>query len=272
MKQFWDQVLDFCVETTGRISDRLMQDFGKIQALQKEDGSLVTQADQWSDQQIRDAIAHTFPDHGVLTEETVHIFPDNDWCWIIDPIDGTTNFTRGVPLWAISLGLLYKGTPVFGFVYVPPIKQAFHGFWYGDSKLSGYEGAYLNSQPIETSRNYPGGTQLFNLCARSKAIFKHPFPCKVRMLGVASYNLLLVAAGVAIGGVEATPKIWDIAAVWVILKAAGGDLVFLDDKAIFPLQPGQDYGNFPIPCLGICRSELIPKFKPLVQCVLTSQK
>jgi len=155
---------------------------------------------------------------------------------------------------------------------VPPLKQAFHGFWYGDSELSGYEGAYLNGQPIETSLGYPGGTQLFNLCARSKAIFKHPFPCKVRMLGVASYNLLLVAAGVAIGGVEATPKIWDIAAVWVILKAAGGDLVFLGDKPIFPLQPGQDYGEVPIPSLGICRSELIPKFKPLVECVLTSKK
>ncbi len=272
MNEFWDRVLDFCVQTTETISDRLMQDFGKIQASQKKDGSLVTQADKWSDQQIRDAIARNFPEHGVLTEETVHIFPDNDWCWIIDPIDGTTNFTRGVPLWAISLGLLYKGTPVFGFVYVPPIKHTFHGFWYGDSELSGYQGAYLNGQPIQTSRGYPGGTQLFNLCARSKAIFKQPFPCKVRMLGVASYNLLLVAAGVAIGGLEATPKIWDIAAAWVIIKAAGGDLVLLADNTLFPLQPGQDYGEVSIPSLGICRSELIPKFRPLVECVLTPEK
>ncbi len=272
MNDFWDRVLDFCVETTATISDRLMQDFGKIQANAKEDGSLVTQADRWSDRQIREAIALTFPDHGVLTEETVHIFPDNDWCWIIDPIDGTTNFARGVPLWAISLGLLYKGIPVFGFVYVPPIKQTFHGYWYGESGLSGYKGAYLNGQTIHTSREYPDGTQLFNLCARSKAILKQPFPCKVRMLGVASYNLLLVAAGVAIGGVEATPKIWDIAAVWVIIQAAGGDFVFIDDKSRFPLQPGQDYSQVSLPSLGICRSELIPKFKPLVECVLPASK
>ena len=245
-----------------------MQDFGKIQAQEKADGSLVTAADRWSDEQIRAAIARTFPEHGVLSEETVHVFPDTDWCWIIDPIDGTTNFTRGVPLWSISMGLLYKGTPVFGFVYVPPTKQTFHGFWYGDSELSGYEGAYLNQQQIHTSVEYPSGTQLFNLCARSKAIFRQPFPCKVRMLGVASYNLLLVAAGVAVGGVEATPKIWDIAAAWVIIKAAGGEFVFIDDKFSFPLQTGKDYGKVSIPSLGLCRSELIPKFRPLVECVL----
>jgi myo-inositol-1(or 4)-monophosphatase len=271
MNEFWDQVLEFCIQTTQTVGDRLMKDFGKIQASQKEDGSLVTQADKWSDQEIRSAIAGTFPDHGVLSEETIHILPDNDWCWIIDPIDGTTNFTRGVPIWAISLGLLYKGIPVFGFVYLPPLKHTFHGYWYGDSGLSGYTGAYLNQQPIHTSRDNPSGTQLFNLCARSQAIFRRPFPCKIRMLGVASYNLLLVAAGVAIGGVEATPKIWDIAAVWAIIKAAGGEFVFLGDRPIFPLQAGEDYGNVSIPSLGICREELISKFQPLVECVLSSK-
>ncbi|MEL6440078.1 MAG: inositol monophosphatase family protein [Cyanobacteria bacterium J06621_8] len=272
MNQFWDRVLKFCLETTASISERLMQDFGSIQTRQKTDGSLVTQADQWSDQQLRDAIAKTFPEHGVLTEETINVLPDNDWCWVIDPIDGTTNFARGVPLWAISLGLLYQGTPVFGFVYVPPVQQAFHGFWYGESGLTGYQGAYLNNQPIHTSKDYPSGTQLFNLCARSKAILKVPFPCKVRMLGVASYNLMLVAAGVAMGGVEATPKIWDIAAAWVIIKAAGGELVFIDEKIRFPLQPGVDYGQVSLPSLGISRHELIPKFLPLVKCILSDKK
>lgn len=268
MNEFWDQVLDFCVQTTQSISERLIKDFGKIQANQKEDGSLVTQADQWSDQEIRTAIANTFPDHGVLSEETIHILPENDWCWIVDPIDGTTNFTRGVPVWAISLGLLYRGTPVFGFVYVPPLKQSFHGYWYGDSGLTGYTGAYLNNQPIHTSQDQPNGSQLFNLCARSTDILNRPFPCKVRMIGVASYNLLLVAQGVVIGGVEATPKIWDIAAAWAIIKAAGGEFVLLDENFQFPLQAGQDYGKVSIASLGLCRAELIPMFKPLVQCVV----
>ena len=267
MKSFWDRVLNFCQQTTQRVGDRLMANFGTIQAVTKEDGSLVTKADRWADRAIREAIQGTFPTHGVLTEETTHIFPDNDWCWIIDPIDGTTNFTRGVPVWGISLGLLYKGTPVFGFVYLPCLRQAFHGFWYGDSGLTGETGAYLNNKPIFTTQDEPSKSHLFNLCARSLAIVKNPFPCKIRMIGVASYNILLVAAGAAIGGVEATPKIWDIAAVWVIVQAAGGSFVSLDSQDIFPLKVGADYGNTSFPCLVVCREELISTFKPLASVV-----
>ncbi|VEP13530.1 Inositol-1-monophosphatase [Hyella patelloides LEGE 07179] len=270
MKDFWKQVLNFCQQTTQEVSDRLMTDFGKIQAEQKEDGSLVTKADKWADRTIREAIQATFPSHGVLTEETTHVFPDTDWCWIVDPIDGTTNFTRGVPVWGISLGLLYKGTPVFGFVYIPCLKQAFHGFWYGDSGLTGDTGAYLNNQPIFTSKDDPSPSHLFNLCARSLAILQKPFPCKIRMIGVASYNILLVAAGAAIGGVEATPKIWDIAAVWVIVQAAGGSFVNLDGAEIFPLKIGKNYGNSSFPSLVVSRQELISTFKPLASVITQS--
>ncbi len=268
MKEFWDRVLQFCQETTQFVGDRLIEDAGKLQPEQKTDGSLVTKADKWSDKVIREAISQNFPDHGVLTEETTHIFPNNDWCWIVDPIDGTTNFTRGVPIWGISLGLLYKGTPVFGFVYLPYLKQAFHGFWYGDSGLTGYTGAFLNNQPIFTTKDDPSKSHLFNLCARSLDILKNPFPCKIRMIGVASYNLLLVAAGAVIGGVEATPKIWDIAAVWVITQAAGGSFVSLDSESIFPLKVGENYGSHSFPCLVLARKELVCEFKPLVKLVV----
>jgi myo-inositol-1(or 4)-monophosphatase len=264
MNDFWDKVLHFCQATTDRIGNRLINDFGKLQATQKEDGSLVTKADQWADGEIRKAIAATFPDHGVLTEETEHIFPATDWCWIIDPIDGTTNFTRGVPIWAISLGLLYRGTPVFGFVHLPHLQHSFHGYWYGDSGLRGPTGAYLNNQPIYTSADSPSKSHLFNLCARSTYVLKNPFPCKIRMIGVASYNLLLVAAGAALGGVEATPKIWDIAAAWVIVQAAGGVFVSLTPEPIFPLKVGQDYGSYAFPTLVVSQTYLVPVFKPLV--------
>lgn len=269
MKDFWAQILSFSQQTTEAIGDRLMDNYGRIQAESKEDESLVTFADRWADSAIREAIQTTFPDHGVLTEETAHIFPDNDWCWIVDPIDGTTNFTRGVPIWAISLGLLYRGTPVFGFVYLPFLKQAFHGFWYGDSGLTGDTGAYLNNEPIFTSKDNPSSSHLFNLCARSLAVLQKPFPCKIRMIGVASYNTLLVAAGAAIGGVEATPKIWDLAAVWVILQAAGGSFVNLDGQTMFPLKVGENYGSHSYPTLAVCRSELIATFKPLVEVVVS---
>ncbi len=269
MEQFWREVLTFCQTTTQKLGHHLGADVGQISPTQKEDGSLVTEADRWADQTIQEAIAAQFPDHGVLTEETTHIFPKTDWCWIIDPIDGTTNFTRGIPIWGISLGLLYRGTPVFGFVHFPQLQHSFYGYWYGETGLTGPEGAYLNGKPIHTSSDQPSKSHLFNLCARSTQILKQPFPCKIRMIGVASYNILLVACGAALGGVEATPKIWDIAAVWVIVNSAGGVFVSLKDDPIFPLTIGQDYGTKPFPCLVVSQPELVPFFKPLVQCIVS---
>jgi myo-inositol-1(or 4)-monophosphatase len=263
METFWERVLEFCQGTTVSVGDRLREDFGKIQATNKADGTLVTEADRWSDGELQARIAREFPDHGVLTEETTHVFPAQDWCWVVDPIDGTTNFTRGVPIWGISLGLLYRGTPVFGFVYLPCLRQSYYGYWYGDTGLTGPAGAYRDGEEIHVSDEFPDKNHLFNLCARSTDILKNPFPCKVRMIGVASYNLLLVADGTALGGVEATPKAWDLAAVWAIVQAAGGVFISLG-KPIFPLKVGVNYGERSFPSLVMARSDLVPVFLPLV--------
>jgi myo-inositol-1(or 4)-monophosphatase len=264
---FWTQVLDFAQTTTHRVGAKLLQDFGHVQASEKADGSLVTQADRWADEELSRAIAQAFPDHGVLSEEGEHIFPATDWCWIIDPLDGTTNFARGLPLWGISLGLLYQGMPIFGYVHIPTLGQSFHGYWYGNSGLQGPTGAFVNHRPIHVSSEDPSPNHFFNLCARSTAVMTQPLPCKIRMLGVATYNLLTVSAGWSLAGVEATPKIWDIAAVWAIAQAAGGIWTPLELGPIFPLEPGKNYGQRSFPTLVTARPELVPIFQPLVQSV-----
>jgi myo-inositol-1(or 4)-monophosphatase len=266
MTDFWTDVLSFAQTTREKVGTQLLQDFGQVQASQKDDGTLVTKSDKWADETIREAIASHFPSHGILSEEAEHKFPDAEWCWIIDPLDGTTNFTRGIPLWGISLGLLYQGTPVFGYVHFPPIGQTFHGFWEGEFGITGLEnGAFLNGRPIHSSTDSPSNNHFFNLCSRSTAVMQQPFPCKIRMLGVASYNFLTVATGAVLGGVEATPKIWDIAGAWVIVQAAGGVWVPLDSEPIFPLKVGQDYGKRSLPTLVASRPELVSVFKPLVE-------
>lgn len=267
MQSFWQQILNFSETITAEVGDTLLDAFGKAQATEKSDGSLVTAFDQWSDERLRTAIQATFPEHGVLSEETIHIFPDTDWCWIIDPIDGTTNFTRGIPLWAISLGLLYRGTPVYGYVYIPPLHHRFHGYWPGDSGLEIPTGAFLNGHPIQVCLDDPGKNQFFSLCARSIDVLKQPFPCKIRMLGAASYNLLLVAAGYAIGAVEATPKVWDIAGIWPIVHAAGATWTALDHRPPFPLVVGQNYRDRPSPTLVMNRADLVEQFRSMVNVV-----
>jgi myo-inositol-1(or 4)-monophosphatase len=264
MTDFWAEVLGFCDEITAEVGDYLIAKLGTVAGEEKSDGSLVTECDQWSDDRLRGAIRSRFPDHGVLTEETEHIFPANDWCWIIDPIDGTTNFTRGLPLWGISLGLLYKGVPVFGYVAMPMIRQNFYGYWAGDSGLDMPTGAYCNGRPIRVSTDSTSGNHFFNLCARSLSVFQNPVPAKIRMLGVSTYSLLTIAQGSALGAVEATPKIWDIAAVWAIVHAAGGTWKALDESVIFPLVVGENYGSRPYPTLVVARSALLAVFGPLV--------
>lgn len=265
MIDFWSSVKSFAASTTQTVGAQLLKDVGQAQAAQKADGSLVTQSDRWADEILSSAIATSFPDHGVLSEEAEHHFPATDWCWIIDPIDGTTNFARSLPLWGISLGLLYKGTPVFGYVHLPPLNQSFHGFWQGNSGLDMPTGAFLNDQPIHASRDRLTGNHFFNLCARSTPILKNPLPAKIRMLGVATYNLLTVAAGISMGGVEATPKIWDIAAVWVIVQAAGAVWHPLEPNPIFPLEVGKDYSLQSYPTLVVSHPDLLPVFVPLVK-------
>ncbi|NEQ27957.1 MAG: inositol monophosphatase, partial [Microcoleus sp. SIO2G3] len=148
---FWTEILEFAETITAQVGQQLLADFGRAQAIEKTDGSLVTQSDRWADETLRNAIAAKFPDHGVLSEEVAHVLPDRDWCWVIDPLDGTTNFARGLPIWGISIALLYRGTPVFGYVHLPPLNQSFYGYWYGDSGLTGPTGAFRNNQPIHVS-------------------------------------------------------------------------------------------------------------------------
>ncbi|MEM7768885.1 MAG: inositol monophosphatase family protein [Cyanobacteria bacterium P01_A01_bin.37] len=269
---FWSDILAFSKQATQHVGQQLLRDFGTVTAGEKADGSLVTQSDRWSDDTLRQLIQQAFPEHGILSEEVEHIFPETDWCWIIDPIDGTTNFTRGIPIWGISLGLLYRGTPVFGYVAFPPMQQSFWGYWPGESGLDSPTGAFLNGTPVHTSAEPPSSNHFFSLCARSTAVLTQPepFPCKVRMLGAATYNLLMIATGTALGAVEATPKIWDIAAAWAIAHAAGATWLPLDDQPIFPLQAGQDYSRRPFPTLVTSQSALVPVFQPLVQCIVAT--
>lgn len=265
--QFQTEILTFAQQLTQAVGAQLLQQSGRVTAAEKADGSLVTQADQWADETLRTAIAAKFPDHGLLSEETSHQFPDRPWCWVIDPIDGTTNFTRGIPLWGISLGLLYRGEPVFGLVYLPPVNQCFHGFYPGATGLAWNGGAFLNGTAIRPSGAEPNGNQIFNLCARSLEVLQQPVPCKIRLVGVATYNVLMVAQGTALAGIEATPKVWDLAAVWAIAKAAGAEIISLEQNSPFPLIPQENYGHRPMPSLILSRRDLLPIFLPLVQSV-----
>ena len=253
-------ILPFIQELTKQVGDRLMADFEQARvAIAKDDGSLVTKSDRWADAYIKAALEQEFPDFGVLTEESNQTLGTQEWSWVVDPLDGTTNFARGIPIWGISLALLHLGTPVFGYVEIPPLRQNIYG-WSDENGSA----AFFNGTPIYLPEVSPDpdaiSNYFFSACSRSlEKMGRSKFPFKLRMLGVASYNIVTVAIGSTIGAVEATPKIWDIAAVWVILKAIGAIWIPLEQSQdIFPLQMGQDYSQRNFPTLVISHSKLMP--------------
>jgi myo-inositol-1(or 4)-monophosphatase len=258
-------ILPFIQELTQYVGDRLLADFEEARvAIAKDDGSLVTKSDRWADTYIKSALEKEFPEYGVLTEESNQTLGDQEWSWVVDPLDGTTNFARGIPIWGISLALLHRGTPVFGYVSIPPLRQNIYGW--SDEHGSA---AFLNGTPLCLSESEPDdlSNYFFSACSRSlEKMGRSKFPFKLRILGVASYNILTVAIGSTIGAVEATPKIWDIAAVWVILKAVGAIWVPLErNPQIFPLQMGQDYSDRNFPTLVVSHRELLPIAQELTE-------
>jgi len=318
---FWTVVLNTATTLSDRVGQELLGYFGQVTPQEKEDGSLITQADRWADGALRAGLAAQFPDHGLLTEETLGAFPDRDWCWVVDPLDGTTNFARKIPIWGISLGLLYRGWPVFGYVAIPPLGESFYGFYPGETGLEMPTGAFqirqtatpetqadspppelktppcplspvpsslspnsklkpqnskLPPTPLHVFQGELTKNHLFSFCTRSIHHLRlspdatpdtPPFPCKIRMLGVATYNVLTIASGLCIGGIEATPKVWDIAATWVICQAAGATWHSLKQSP-FPLKAGEQYHSASYPCLvlgnGAWQAQFLDLFAPEV--------
>ncbi|MDX2254340.1 MAG: inositol monophosphatase family protein [Pseudanabaenaceae cyanobacterium bins.39] len=270
----WQSLVPFLQNLTQQVGDRLLMDFDTARvAIEKDDGSLVTKSDQWADEYIRTALGQEFPNYDVLTEESSQILTHREWSWVVDPLDGTTNFARGIPIWGISIGLLHFGTPVFGYIAMPPLRQHIYGWFDGDDVAAFMNGRslhlpkHLESSDVQLDHlaNY-----FFSACSRSlEKIGKSKFPFKLRMLGAASYNLLTVGLGSTIGAIEATPKIWDIAAVWVILQATGVTWIYLDADwhiidHIFPLALDKNYQQQSFPSLVVRHPQLVAIAKQII--------
>jgi myo-inositol-1(or 4)-monophosphatase len=114
----------------------LLQGFGKVTASQKSDGSLVTQTDHAVDEFITTQLANAFPDHAVLSEErNTTYYPSTNFSWVIDPLDGTTNFARGLPIWGVSVALLVQGLPVLGLLSFSSLREEYQAILLGINRI-----------------------------------------------------------------------------------------------------------------------------------------
>ena len=236
------------------VSERQLKDFGNISASNKDDGSLITSCDLWSDKTIVDGIASIAPGEGVLSEEGGKFIPSTKAYWVVDPLDGTTNFAAGIPYWSISVARFVDGRPQTSFLIIPTLKKNF-------LSIKG-KGVWLNNQKINPNQNNYQ-SECVSLCSRSiKILQKKPnsvFPGKIRLLGVSSLNLTSVAMGQTFGAIESTPKIWDIAAAWLLLEELNCSIDWLE-KDPLNLVSGENLSDVNFPLIA-CRS--IEKFEIL---------
>jgi len=191
----------------------------------KSEIDLVTEVDKECEEILVNFIKTKFPDHDIITEETKFKLKGSPYCWLIDPLDGTTNYAHGYPVFCVSLALQYEGEVVLGVVYDPTRDEL---FWAQEG-----EGAYLNGKKIRVSDVKKLSESLLatgfpydlkrdpanNLDHFVNMIFEAQ---AIRRDGSAALNLCYVASGRFDGFWELKLKPWDVAAGALIVKEAGG--------------------------------------------------
>lgn len=214
------------VRQASKIIVRFEDQLDKLTVNEKSQNDLVTQVDHMAEEEIIASINRAYPNHAFLAEESGrHGEQSNEFCWIIDPLDGTKNFVHGFPQYCISIALLHKNQLEIGVVYDPIRQDLF-------TAVKG-QGAHLNNRRIRVS----GTKKLENALVgtgfpfRDKShikpylnTFQTIFPkvSDIRRAGAAALDLAYVAAGKLDGFWEATLKPWDMAAGVLLIKEAGG--------------------------------------------------
>ena len=203
---------------------------------------VVTRADKESEEYIAKAISERYPDHEILGEEGgSRGNAGGDYRWVVDPLDGTTNYSQGLPIFSVSIALQYMGETIVGVVYAPYLDEMFWavkggGAWMkcrtGEpGRLRVSDKQTLATSVIATGFPYDKDVNPDNNSDNVARIIPHVRD--VRRLGSAAYDLSCVAAGLLDGYWELALHEWDVCAANLIVREAGGVVVdFRPDRGI----------------------------------------
>ena len=217
--------------------EEILPRFNKITYSIKQDGSLLTEADLATDKRIQQGLATLHPNIAFLSEEMTleqqtRLLQESERLWCLDPLDGTSNFAAGIPLFATSLALFEKGKVVLGITYDPIRDEMF-------SAVAG-QGAWLNNQPLHCRAS---GFQLKNAVViadlkrlsprlQQALLQKKPYGSQ-RNLGTCVLEWAWMAANRGHAYLHGGMKLWDLAAGSLILSEAGGYSATLDGEIVF---------------------------------------
>ncbi len=237
--------LDLAAEMATQIAKyagkMLIDNSDKISVVEfKDRQDICTNMDLEIEKIIISKIEETFPDHNILSEEIGDLKKESDYLWILDPIDGTKHYLRGLPLYTVSIALQYKGEIILGVIYNPSTQRLYHAVK--------RQGAFLNNKKIKVSSTdkledsfiYLDISKIHELSNKDSKIALSRLhkllnkTYRIRHLGVGSLGFSYLAQGGYDGYFDLTgkTKFIDIAAGIIILKEAGGEATDLDGTSI----------------------------------------
>ncbi len=257
------EFMDVCERAARAGGAALKSWIGRFEVREKGPADLVTDADLASQEAVRSVVSAAFPDHNLLSEEEPYLPGGNsEYRWIVDPLDGTTNYVHQVPQYAVSIALEYRDEVICGTVYDPSSDECF-------SAERGC-GAYLNGKRLKTSgiqhlsqalvavsfaakvrRDAPIIKDFVEVLMRAQAI---------RRTGSAAINLAYVAAGRFDAYWAKETKAWDVAAGILLVREAGGTVTAVDGSPFRMTHP-----RFVAAASAELHAELLPLVKQRVE-------
>lgn len=221
-----DSLLEFTQALAVDAGKVIMTHFKNLRIVKhKSDVDLVTQADTESEQFIIDQISNSYPNHDIITEEQDLQLSNSPYQWIIDPLDGTTNFVHGLPIFAVSIALKIEGQTILGVVYNPANSDMYSASASNKAVKNGKEITVSKTESLKKSLLVTGfpysHNEEYHLCF---SLFHDLYNRTqgIRRLGAAALDFCYVAEGVFDGFYEINLNPWDIAAGEFIVRKAGG--------------------------------------------------
>jgi len=229
--------INVMIKAAEKAARSLVRDFGEVEQLQvsrKGPGDFVTAADIRAEEIIFNELSKARPDFGFLMEERGNAgAKDAESIWIVDPLDGTSNFLHGVPHWCISIALQEKGEIIAGLIHDPVKDETFRaekglGAFIRNKRLrvsgrTSLDGAMIAvGQPMREQGRHDLFIQEYDALLKTSL--------GIRRFGSAALDLAYVAAGRYEGFWERGLKAWDMAAGYIIVKEAGGRISDIDGK------------------------------------------
>lgn len=211
----------------GALINRAALDVESVRISQKQVNDFVTEVDQASENAIIETLLTAYPGHGILAEESgrAHGAKDSEFVWIIDPLDGTTNFIHGFPVYCVSIALAVRGKVEQAVIYDPSRNDLFtatkgRGAYLNERRIRVSKRTQLHESLISTGFPFRPGDNFKNYLAMMADIM--PRTAGLRRPGAAALDLAYVAAGFCDGFFETGLSPWDIAAGALLVTEAGG--------------------------------------------------